>query len=292
MKTLSSNVIEILVDSWSSGTRKQYLPYIKKWIEHCESKNIDPVTAPTWEGAEFLTKLFNSSTNGYSAMGTARSVLSGFIEPRQGVTFGKQPLIKRLLRGMFKRRPSLPKYVVTYGVDIVFNYLNSLASSEVLSLKWLSFRLASLLCILSGQRAQTIGAIHLDYMLIEDHRCICYIPEILKVTRPSYHQPPLEFVSYPDSENLCVVKNIQEYIKRTQTLRSDRTLFVSYVLPHKTVTTATIAKWVLEVLRNSGINTTVFSTHSTRSASTSKAESCGLSLADIGKAGGGVAHHV
>ena len=51
MKTSSSNVIEIIVE----------------------------LTAPTWERAEFLRKLFNYTSNEYSAMATARSALSDFI---------------------------------------------------------------------------------------------------------------------------------------------------------------------------------------------------------------------
>ena len=45
---------------------------------------------------------------------TARSALSSIFPAKDGTPFGKQPLTVRLLRGMFKQKPYLPRYTVTY----------------------------------------------------------------------------------------------------------------------------------------------------------------------------------
>ena len=75
---------------------------------------------------EFLSHLFHSTDNAYSAMNTARSALSTVIPIKDGVTFGKQPIVKRLMKGIFRKRPALPKYCATFDVDIIFNYLLTL----------------------------------------------------------------------------------------------------------------------------------------------------------------------
>ena len=62
-------------------------------------------------------------------------------------------------------------------------------------------------------------------------------------------------------------------------------LLLSFIKPHKGVTTQTISRWILEVLDSSGINTEVFTSHSTRSASTSKAKASGVSSNDTIKRG-------
>jgi len=77
-------------------------------------------------GAEFLAKLFKENTIGYSAINTARSALSAIITPINGIPFGRQPLIQRLMRGVFKQRPSLPKYTVTFDVKTMFDFIESL----------------------------------------------------------------------------------------------------------------------------------------------------------------------
>ena len=54
--------------------------------------------------------------------------------------------------------------------------------------------------------------------------------------------------------------------------------------PHKPVSSATIARWLREVLRLAGIDVSIFSAHSVRGASTSAAAGAGVTTNDILKA--------
>ena len=81
----------------------------------------------------------------------ARSALPGVFRATEGTLFGKHHLIIRLLRGMFKQRPSLPRYTVTYDVTKVLQYISN--SCSKMSLERLTKKLATLMCILSGQRS-------------------------------------------------------------------------------------------------------------------------------------------
>ena len=58
-------------------------------------------------------------------------------------------------------------------------------------------------------------------------------------------------------------------------------LFIGIMKPHTSVQACNIARWVKTVLKDAGINTSVFAAHSTRSASTSVAMSGGASLQEI-----------
>ena len=60
-----------------------------------------------------------------------------------------------------------------------------------------------------------------------------------------------------------------------------RVLFLSYIKPHKPVSSSTLARWAKSVLSLAGINTTIFKPHSTRSAASSAAFSAGVGLSDI-----------
>ena len=44
-------------------------------------------------------------------------------------------LIKRLLRGMFKERPTFPRYTVTYDVKCVLDYVKKYSISSETSLE-------------------------------------------------------------------------------------------------------------------------------------------------------------
>ena len=54
-------------------------------------------------------------------------------------------------------------------------------------------------------------------------------------------------------------------------------LSLSIIVPHKFVTTQTNSRWIVEVLSLSETDTSVFKTHSTRSGSSSKSMSVGIS---------------
>ena len=75
---------------------------------------------------------------------------------------------------------------------------------------------------------------------------------------------------------MCCQADQAEHLRKTSTLRNkdDSSFFISY------------ARWVVETLEKSGINTTTFKAHSTRAASTSSARCKGLSLTEIAKAAG------
>jgi hypothetical protein len=118
-------------------------------------------------------------------------------------------------------------------------------------------------------------------------RCIITIREVLKHTKAGKHQTPLELCAYPKDKRLCVLEYLQEYIKRTATLRGDESqLLVSFVKPHKAVAKDTIARWVKSILKQAGIDTVKFTCHSTRAASTSCVKAAGLNLPQIMQSAG------
>ena len=61
-------------------------------------------------------------------------------------------------------------------------------------------------------------------------------------------------------------------------------LFISVRKPHHAVKPATIGHWLKKTMEWAGIDTAIFSAHSTRGAATSKAKAAGVSIPDILKA--------
>ena len=68
-------------------------------------------------------------------------------------------MVSRTLRGMFKERLQLPRKVVIYNPDVVLDFMRSLPVNEALMLEMLTMKLVTLLCLLSGQRAQSIASL-------------------------------------------------------------------------------------------------------------------------------------
>ena len=115
---------------------------------------------------------------------------------------------------------------------------------------------------------------------MKEDKCVIVYNSVLKQTRAGKHIPPLELDRF-ESENLCIVTHLKTYIERTKPLRQGKELFVSYVQPHKGISRDTLRRWIKSVLEEAGIDTNVFSAHSTRSAATSTAQARDVSLKTI-----------
>ena len=172
-QNLSENVTNLLNKSWTPSTCKQYSPHIICWLEISSSWKIDPFNASINDEAEFLAKLFNESKCEYSVTNTARSAFSSIFPTTNGISFGKQPLIQRLLKGIFKERPSLPRYIVLFDVKPVFECIKEIACSDNTSLEICTKILATIMCLLSGQRSQTLSLLQANSSYIRKSDMCC-----------------------------------------------------------------------------------------------------------------------
>ena len=148
--------------------------------------------------------------------------------------------------------------------------ISCLRALKQCDLKSLSYRLAILLCITTGQRVQTLFYMNIDLMFEADK-----VTELLKQSRPGHHLDSMVLLRYPDQQ-ICVISHLEQYIEKTKDLRKDQNLLISFVKPHKRITTSTISRWCVTVLKNAGVDITVFGSHSTRSASTAHCKKKGL----------------
>ena len=104
---------DLILASWRSTTKRQYSRPIKLWVEFCVKRK-DNCLSPHLENIlDFLAYLFDKGL-GYSAINTARSALSTLIFFDKKPV-GQHPLVIRLLKGVFNKRPSLPRTNVTWN---------------------------------------------------------------------------------------------------------------------------------------------------------------------------------
>lgn len=86
-------------------------------------------------------------------------------------------------------------------------------------------------------------------------------------------QPCLNIPFYGQRPEICPAETLIPYMTATKYLRTEDNaqLFISFKRPHRVVGSRSISRWIKETLTESGIDTTIFSAHSTRRAATSAA---------------------
>lgn len=216
----------------------------------------------------FLMELHNKGLS-YSTINTARSALSTTVDIPN---FGSNPVVSRFMKGVFEIRKPTPKYTTVWDVSVVLRYLSGLYPNETLSLKKLSQKLLMLLLLVSSQRGQTMHLLDTSCMIIDRDKYVFRINEHLKTSKPGNSNASVFVYAYLPDPKLCPLSCLKEYINQTVKLRGNTTkLFITYGKPHRAVSRDTISRWTKNVLNESGIDTSIYSAHSTRAASTSKA---------------------
>ena len=190
-----------------------------------------------------------------------------------------------MLKGIFRKRPALPQYICIYDAEIVIEFLKSLPFWEEITLKWLTLKLVTLLALLSSHRCQTLNSLSIEHMDINIQQVTFYIRKVMKNTTTMFRPKPIILHAFPADERLCPVRNIVEYIKASEKFRKSKNLLLSYY-KHKLIEAQTISRYVKLTLKAAGINTKIFTTHSTRHTNLTGKFMKGLSLNNIVRKGG------
>lgn len=270
-----------MVASLSQNTIKQYNTALKKWWYFCNGVNIYELSIP--KILKFLTEMLSQGAS-YATLNTCRSALSLIIDNSVGTDLQ----IKRFFKGVFKIKPSRPKYNDTWDPSVILNHIQNWSPNSSLNLEKLTKKLVILLALTTAQRIQTLSVIRLSNIEFTDTGVKITITDFLKTTTPCKDQVVIKLPSLDMNPEICPVSTLQHYIDLTSSLRdvdSDK-LLISYKKPHNCASNQTISRWIRQVMAECGIDVKKFTPHSTRHASTSLARREGVTLDCIFKAAG------
>jgi integrase len=268
--------------SISDNTIKQYGVVFKKWFLYCNNHNVNVFEASVPYIISFLTEIFHTGVQ-YSTLNTYRSALSLIVNSR----IGPDDRLTRLFKGFYRLRPPTPKYNFTWNPAVVLNFLENWYPNEDISLEQLTKKVVTLIALVTAHRVQTLSKIQISNIAhLNNERIIIKIPSLIKTSRPGSLQPCLVLPFFEEKPQICPAKALSVYINQTNSIRQDDQLFISFKSPYKPVCSQSISRWIKEILSNSGIDTNIFSAHSTRHASTSSAQRQGVNMDVIRKTAG------
>lgn len=271
-----------MIASLSEQSIKQYDSCLKKWFNYCNERNISFYQTSSFTVIEFLTQLFHNGAQ-YATLNTCRSALSLLL----GSNIGKHEHITRFFKGIFRLRPPMPKYNATWDTAVVLNFLEQWHPNETLSLEKISKKLITLFALSTAHRMQTFSKIHISNIQFSNAQVLIKIVDLIKTSRIGSLQPILILPVFSERVQICPVAALKSYLDKTKNLRNNQDyLFISIRRPHGPVSSQTLARWVKETLRLSGVDVSIFSAHSTRHAATSRAHDLGVNLDSIRKAAG------
>ncbi|CAG9091667.1 unnamed protein product [Plutella xylostella] len=275
--------LDLMLASLSDNTIKQYSVTLRLWWEYCAAHNTTVYTKSIPFILSFLTEQFSKGCS-YGSLNSHRSALSLFLNDK----IGSDDSIKRLLKGAYKLKPSLPKYTSTWDPQIVLNYVSNWYPNLELRLEDITKKLAILLALTTAHRVQTLSLIKIENISITGNGVKIAIIDIIKTSCPGRDQPTLYLPFFKDNLKICPASTLNDYIFVTKNMRASNVgnLFLTLKSPHKAATAQTISRWIKQVLSESGVDVGTYSAHSTRHAATSAALAAGVSVDTIRKTAG------
>ena len=271
--------------SCRKGTTTAYNSSWRQWCSWCNGRQVDPLRAPVVDMVNYLSERFDKGDS-YRTLNSRRSAISAFHVPVDGTKVGQHPLGKRFLTATFNARPPQPRYTVQWDVNVVLTYIKSLGTNDKLPDKFLTLKLAMLLALVSAGRTSELCTFDIRYLRDSEDSITFQLSKLTKSRKTGQAPLSLTFSIFTAEPALCVVQTTRDYLARSSPWRSRseverNQLLLSYVEPHKPVVSCTIAGWLVRLLKEAGIDTDEFRAHSTRGASTSKAQAMGLSCSEI-----------
>ncbi|KAJ8972303.1 hypothetical protein NQ317_017202 [Molorchus minor] len=272
--------INTIISSLSPATLKQYSGTYRLWWNFCMQDNLPVLEITANKVIHFMQNLLNNGQHKYGTFNAHRSALS-IISP---IDLGTEPILKRFMRGISKLRPPQPRYDSTWDPQIVLNTLRQVRRQKSqICIK----KLATLLALTTGGRLQTISLIRVSNMVQNQDNIQVFIPDLIKTSGVNRKQPCLHIPTWKDNDKLCVATTLRTYIEATQDIRKAQDyLFLTHKEPHSRASKQTISRWVKDILKEAGIDTSKFKPHTTRHASTSTAHRQGVSIETICRTAG------
>lgn len=142
------------------------------------------------------------------------------------------------------------------------------------------------MALVSANRTSELQALDLHFRSYTPDGVLFKLSSLTKKGKVGAILKECFFASFPHDNCLCVVQCLQVYEEVTKKYRDIQAsmpspLFLSYVRPHKPVTSQRIAHWIKDTLRMAGVDTNTFKAHLVRGSSTSAAVGNGLHIADV-----------
>lgn len=272
-----------MLSSLSRSTLQQYGVCYKLWWQYCQDNNFNVFDGSPPHVVSFLSEQFDKGAS-YGTLNSHRSALSLFL----GNNLASDDCIKRLLKGAFKLRPSLPKYSSTWDPQLVLRHICKWIPNDKLDLEKITKKLVILLALCTAHRVQTFSLIKINNIKFNSNGIEIVINDIIKTSGIGRDQPVLLLPYFRENLAICPATTLVDYMSATKDLRpsSINHLLITVKRPHKNATAQSISRWIKQTLCDSGVDTAVYGAHSTRHAATSTARAAGLSVDLIRKTAG------
>ena len=281
--SISDESFNLVAGSWRKSSSDRYDAAWRSFKDFLSSRGVSLDQVDLKAISDYLSHLF-AKRLAYRTICLHRSVISMTLPHIDGVAIGEHPLICRLIKGIFNKRPPTRRAFDAWDVSKVFKVFSSWPAP--LSLKQTQRKAAFLVAMATARRPSELSSLQCSASFMTSTMDeLRFIPSCLsKTDRQTHLGPPIVVTRLPDSDSsLCAVKALEDLLRIRSTLQLDHNyVFFQFKPPYEKVSSATFSQRLAWALKSAGISAPP---GSTRSVSVSDAFACGVDLESILRAG-------
>jgi hypothetical protein len=275
---ISDRSFKLIAAGWVRSSEDRYERAWQSFKSFLRASSIPLHQASLRAVTDYLTHLYDAGMS-WSTIAVHKSTISMTLAPVDGVNIGDHPLIKRLMRGVFKTRPSRRANPTPWDPLKVFHIFQQWPVE--LSLSQLMRKAVFLMSLATAKRASELQALLCDHLHFrQEGENLRFVPSRLtKTDRPGCLTPPFYVKPWKEDSRLCPVEAVLQLVAEREHLRLQHSaLFFSWSSPHRPMDAAAIGRCIAYCLGKAGIDATP---GSTRSVAASAALAAGASLGDV-----------
>ena len=212
----------------------------------------------------YLWHLYNERGLAWRTLGVHRSAVATLLQPYAPESIGEDRRVCRFMRATYYSRPPPRKLKPIWDVATVLRHIEAWGGIEHLSRSRLTQRIGMLLAIASARRVSDLCLLRTDVDSLQrtPDKWI-FLPAFgAKQERPNHSVPTLVFSRNEGCPDICPVSHLSAYMKITGADRRklDCVLLLTCVSPFRVAARATVARWLLNILKEAGTGDTAGST--------------------------------
>ncbi len=222
-----------------------------EWVRWNDRKSMDPMWLSVVKLSCFLSYLFRHGL-AWNTIGIYRSSICSILQPHKTKTCASSPIIKKLMKGFFKKRPPQRKKFTPWDVQKVLKKLASMGSPKDLNLKQLSWKTATLVALATGKRVADMSLMSMSqaYMFLGRDQIVFNLLPGVKTDRPGHQSNQVTIYRNKKNPSLCPVLYLKQYLIRTKPFRgpNNHKLWIGCNSLHLPVCARTIGSWIKTII--------------------------------------------
>ncbi|XDV25396.1 hypothetical protein PO909_029318 [Leuciscus waleckii] len=303
---LPKGVVNTITQSRAPSTRRLYASKWSVFNKWCTGKNFNPQACGISWVLCFLQELLDAGRSP-STLKVYVAAIAAFADSARGRALGRNEFIIRFLNPLRRMNPPRPPSVPIWDLSLVLEALKvyPFEPLDTVDLKYLTFKTVFLIALSSVKRVGDLHALSVNAACLEfgpnDSIVILkprhvYVP---KVMGTPFRAQVISLSALPasgsevDSNLLCPVRALRNYITRSAAFRRSEQLFVSFGGRTKGLAASkhSLSRWIVDAIAAAYASRNLqcplgIRAHSTRGMASSWAWSSGISIHDICTAAG------